>query len=129
MSYNEKGLVIKYNWHDFYHNTKETLPSNAPEARGDPVKISCFVDTNHAGNQKGRCSQTGILIFINKAPIHWFSKRQATGEVSIFGAKFWVMRTAVKMIETLQYKLCMFGVPIDGPTNIFRDNEVVAKKT
>ena len=29
------------------------------------------------------------------------------------------------MIEGLRYKLRMFGVPIDGPTNIFWDNQSV----
>ena len=32
------------------------------------------------------------------------------------------MKNAVEMTEALRYKLRMFGVPIDGPTNIFCDN-------
>jgi hypothetical protein len=32
------------------------------------------------------------------------------------------MKNAVEMIEALRYKLRMFGVPIDGLTNIFCDN-------
>ena len=31
------------------------------------------------------------------------------------------------LIEALQYKLRMFGVPIDGPTNVFCNNEAVTK--
>ena len=100
-----------------------------PEARGKYVNMTCFVDANHAGNVKDRRSQTGILIFINKAPIHWFSKRQSTVEASTFGAEFCAMKTAVEMIEALRYKLRMFGVPIEGPTNIMCDNEAVTKNT
>ena len=37
------------------------------------------------------------------------------------------MRIAVELIEALRYKLCMFGVPIEGSTNVFCDNEAVAK--
>jgi hypothetical protein len=37
------------------------------------------------------------------------------------------MKNAVELIEALRYKLRMFGVPIDGPTNIFCDNEAVVK--
>ena len=37
------------------------------------------------------------------------------------------MKNAVELIETLRYKLRMFGFPIDGPTNIFCDNEDVTK--
>ena len=90
-----------------------------PEPKGHEVLISCFVDANHAGNVKDRRSQTSILIFVNKAPIHWYSKRQATVEVSTFGAEFCAMKVSVEMIEPLRYKLCMFGVPIDEPRNVY----------
>ena len=69
------------------------------------------------------------MIFINKAPIHWLSKRQATVETSTFGAEFCAMKTAVEMIEALRYKLRMFGVLLDGPASIFCDNEAVFKNT
>ena len=39
------------------------------------------------------------------------------------------MKVAVEMIEALRYKLRMFGVPIDGATNVFCDNEAVYKNT
>ena len=50
-------------------------------------------------------------------------------EASTFGAEFCAMKTAVEMIEALRYKLRMFGVPIEGPTNIMCDNEAVTKNT
>ena len=37
------------------------------------------------------------------------------------------MKNAVELIESLRYKLRMFEVPINGPTNIFCDNEAVTK--
>ena len=37
------------------------------------------------------------------------------------------MKTAVEQIEGLRYKLRMMGVPLDGPTNTFCDNESVFK--
>ena len=64
----------EYDWFDFYRDAKEAIPPNMPEARGRDVNITCFVDANHAGNVKDRRSQTGILIFVNKAPFHWYSK-------------------------------------------------------
>ena len=39
------------------------------------------------------------------------------------------MRTAVEMVESLRYKLRMFGIPIDGPANVYCDNEAVTKNT
>ena len=119
----------KYDWYDFYRDAKEAIPPNMPEPRGLSVTTSCFVDANHAGNVKDRRSQTGILIFLNKAPVHWYSKRQATVEASTFGAEFCAMRIAVELIESLRYKLRMFGVPVDGSTNVHCDNEAVYKNT
>ena len=118
-----------YDWMDFYRDAKEAMPPNMPESRGLDVSISVFVDANHAGDKSDRRSQTGILIFINKSPVHWYSKKQNTVEASTFGAEFCAMRTAVEMIEALRYKLRMFGVPIDGPANVYCDNEAVYKNT
>ena len=59
----------------------------------------------------------------------WYSKRQNIVEASTFGSEFQAMKNAVELIESLRYKLRMFGVPIDGPTNIFCDNEAVDKNT
>ena len=70
-------------------------------------------------------SQTGILIFLNKSLIVWFSKRQNTVETSTFGSEFVAMCVATEMIEGLRYKLRMFGIPIDGPTDVLCDNQSV----
>ena len=119
----------KYDWFDFYRNAREAIPPNMPEQRGNSVIVTCFVDANHAGDQSDRKSQTGVLIFINRSPIHWYSKTQNTVEASTFGAEFCAMRTAVEMVESLRYKLRMFGIPIDGPANVYCDNEAVTKNT
>ena len=118
-----------YDWFDFYRDAEEAIPPNMPEPRGLPVSTSAFVDADLAGDRVNRRSQTGILIFCNRAPIHWYSKRQPSVESSTFGAEFRAMKTAVEMVEALRYKLRMFGVPIDGPTNIFCDNEAVYQNT
>ena len=98
-----------------------------PKPRGNSVYTHCFVYANHAGNKVTRWSQTGILIFVNKAPIIAFSKRKNTVETSTFGSEFTSLKNAVELVEALRYKLRMFGVPIEGPTNVFCDNELVYK--
>ena len=65
----------------------------------------------------------------NSAPTIWFSKRQNSVEASTFGSEFTAMKNAIEMIEALHYKLRMFGVPIDGPINIFCDNGAVCANT
>jgi hypothetical protein len=104
------------------------LAGDMPVPRGNPMLTHCFDDASHGSDRVTRRLQTGILIFCNKVPIIWFSKRQNTVEASTFGSEFQAMKNAVELIKALRYyKLRMFGVPIDGPTNIFCDNEAVHK--
>jgi len=98
-----------------------------PEPRGNAVETHCFVDARHASERFQRRCQTGILIFINKAPIIFYSKRQNSVETSTFGAEFTACRQAVELLRGLRYKLRMFGVPIDGATCMYCDNEAVYK--
>ncbi len=118
-----------YNWTDFYQDAKEEIPSNAPKPRGNPVQMNVFVDANHAGNKINRRSQTGILLYSNKAPIIWHSKSQKTVETSTFGSEFVALRVATEMIKALRYKLRMFGIPLDGPANVLVDNDTVVKSS
>ena len=117
----------KCEWHDFCRGAKEATPDNAPKPRGRGVSAHCFVDANLAGDTATRHSQTGILIFVNRAPIIWRSKHQNAVESSTFGSEIVALKNAIEMIEGLRCKLRMFGVPILGPTNAFCDNEAVAK--
>ena len=50
-------------------------------------------------------------------------------ETSTFGSEIVAMRIAVEMIEGLRHKLRMMGVPVDGPADVFCDNESVVKNT
>ena len=110
-----------------YPDAIEDLPPNAPESRGNSVQINCFVDSDHAGDRMTRRSQSGIILYCNSAPIVWHSKRQNTAESSTFGSEFVALRVATELISSLRYKLRMFGIPIDGPANVFCDNESVWK--
>jgi hypothetical protein len=112
-------------WSTFYKDATEPIPPNAPPPRGQEVQINAFVDADHAGNRITRRSQTGILLYLNRAPIIWYSKAQNTVESSTFGSEFVALRICVELIEALRYKLRMFGVPIDGPANVFCDNKSV----
>jgi len=114
---------------EFYPDAEEKIPPNAPKSRGKPVQINCFVDSDHAGNLATRRSHTGILIFLNMAPISWYSKRQNTVESSTFSSEFIALKTAVEQLMALRYKLRMFGIPIEGPARAFCDNEAVYKNS
>ena len=125
----DERSVTTYDWYDFYRDAKEPVPGELPAPRGQMVSMHCFVDSDHAANTAMRRSQTGLLLFVNRAPVTWFSKRQNTVEMSTFGSEFIAIKTAVEHIEALRYTLRMFGIPIEGPTNVFCDNEAVFKNT
>jgi hypothetical protein len=125
----DESLFTQCDWEEFYPDAKEPIPENRPEARGASVCTTTFVDADHAGCRLTRRSHSGIIIFVNRAPILWYSKRQATVESSTFGSESIALRQAVEMIEALRYKLWMMGVPIDGPTRVFCDNDSVVKST
>jgi len=112
-------------WKQFYHDAKEKLPADAPAPRGKAVTIICFVDADHAGDHATRRSRTGILIFINRAPIIWLSKKQTSIETSSFGSEFTALKQATELVVALRWKLRMFGVPLDGPSHIRCDNQSV----
>ena len=117
----------KYDWYNFYRGAKEAIPLEFPEPLGKLISTHCFVDADLSGNFISRRSQTGVLIFCNRAPIIWHSKRQNAVETSTFGSEMMALKNGVELVKALRYKLRMFGAPIGGATNIYCDNEAVYK--
>ena len=74
------NLFKEYDWFDFYRDAKESIPPNMLESRGYEVSVSMFVYSDLEGDNSTRRSHTGVLIFINKSPIQWYNKMQATVE-------------------------------------------------
>jgi hypothetical protein len=114
-------------WKEFYGEVQEELPPKMPKPWGQRVTISAFIDANHAGNKVTRCLHTGIIIYVQNAPILWYSKRQNTVEVATFGSEMVALRICKELIVAICYKLRMFGVEDDGPANVFCDNHGVVK--
>jgi hypothetical protein len=125
--YNEESRFEKCDWAEFYPGAKDFIPPDMPEVLGKSVAMTCFVDADHAGCKATRRSHTGVIIYINKPPILWYSKRQTTIETSTFGSEIVAMKIAIEMVESLQYKLRMMGINIDGPCDVLCDNESVVK--
>ena len=112
-----------------YPDACDYLPPNMPPPLGKSVQLNSFVDADLAGELTTRRSQTGLIIYANMAPIIWVSKRQSTVEASTFGSEFVAMRTLVELLVGLRYKFRMFGIPLDGPCNVFCDTEAVPKSS
>lgn len=116
---------------EHYRDAKEEKPDRMPKPRGKSVLTTAFVDASHANNKKTRRSHIGHIIFVNRAPILWYSKRTQTVETSTFSSEFIAMKTCIEAIVGFRYKLRMFGIPIheDHATNVFCDNESVVNNT
>jgi hypothetical protein len=112
-----------------YSDVNEMIPSDAPIPRGKEVDLRLFVDSDHAGEQFTRRSRTGFVIYLDMAPIVWFSKRQPTVESSVFGAEFVAMKNGIETCRGLRYKLIMMGLALSGPTFVYGDNMSVFHNT
>ena len=97
-------------WMEFYGDVQEYLPPNIPEPRGIALSIYQFVDADRAGNVVTRRSHTDIIIFIQKAPIIWFSKKNNLVKADTFGNELVALRIRKNLIVTLRYTLRMFSV-------------------
>jgi hypothetical protein len=87
------GTFKRYDWSDIYvDDMKEELPADMPDPRGRSVTITLFVDANHVGNVVTRQSHSGILIFVQNAPILFHSKRHNLVESSTFCSEFMAVR-------------------------------------
>jgi hypothetical protein len=67
------------------------------------------------------------MVFLQKAPILPYRKIQNTVESATFGSELVAMRVVRDLIVAMRIKLKCFGIPIDGPCDVFSDNEAVFK--
>ena len=49
-------------WTDFYGDVEEELLADMPKPLGEPVRMTVYADSDHAGNLIMRQSQTGYII-------------------------------------------------------------------
>ena len=128
-SYIEHGDEPMGDWTAFYPNAKEEVPLDAPEPLGNPLQMTCFVDSDHAGDLLTRRSRTGVLIYLNRSPILWYSKKQTSVETSTFGSEFMALKVGIEMLRGLRYKLRMMGIPLDGHAHVRCDNMSVVSNS
>jgi hypothetical protein len=90
-------VFIKTDWKSMYGDVKEVVPS-----------LSILI--------------TGFVIYLNMAPLMWFSKRHPTVESSVFGAEFAAIKNGITTWRGIRYKLRMMGVTLGGPTYVYGDS-------
>ena len=127
--HNFYNLASTEDWKEFYGEIKEEDPPRMPEPLGAPVKMVAFVDSNHAGNVVTRRSHSGFLVFIQNALMYSFSKKQNTVEASTYGSELVAMRQVRDKIVEMRLKCKSIGLALDGPADVYCDNQGVVKNT
>jgi hypothetical protein len=118
--------TIEHDWSkSVYGESKEMLPKDAPPPLGKFVTLTHYVDANLMHDLVTGRSLTGILHLINKTPIDWYSKKQATVETATYGSEFVAARTCVEQIIDLRTTLRYLGVPVRDKSYMFGDNKSV----
>ena len=65
-------------WTEFYEDTEEDIPYDLLQSDGNLVRITTYVDADHAQDKLTRRSVSGIIMLLNNTLILWMSKRQKT---------------------------------------------------
>jgi len=111
--------------HSCYADAKEEIPLDAPAPKGKPVTVTSFFDANLCHDLVSGKSVAGVLHQLNKTPVDWCSKLQSTVETATFGSEHVTTRTCTEQVIALRLTLRHLGAPINGPTMVLGDNELV----
>ena len=115
-----------FDWsYSVYGDIEELKPHDMPEPMGNPVVLSTYVDANLYHDLVTGKALTVVLHLINQTPFDWFCKRQPNVEAATFGSEFTAAKTAVEQIIDIRTTLRYLGVPIQGKTYMFGDNQSV----
>jgi hypothetical protein len=106
-------------------NVRETLPEKCPMPRGKSVCTMTYKDANlHHDMCTGR-AVTGVLHFIHKTPIDWYSKKQSTVETATYGSESTLAKTAIQQLQGLCITLRYLDALVDDTSYMFGDNRSV----
>ena len=97
---NVPGIVFHWT-RTVYGEHSELKPHNAPETLSNFVTFTHYVNVNLMQDVTTGRSVAGKLHMINKTPIEWYSRKQATTEMPIYGSEFVIARICVEQIVDL----------------------------
>jgi len=117
---------IEYDWeYSVYGKVTEEIPKDIPEPLGKPVITTTYEDANLYHDLITGCATTGILHMLNKMPLDWYTKRQATVKTVTYGSEFVAACIATDQIIDLCMTLRYLGVPVKSRAYMFGDNQSV----
>ena len=105
-----------------YGNVQEILPDDMPEPLGKAVITISTLDANLKHYLATGKSWTGCIHFVNKTPVDWYFKKQATVETATYGSEFVAANTATEQIVDIRQTLRYLGAPTVTISFLFGDN-------
>ena len=125
-SYQSKSFDWTYS---AYGDVHEILPDDMPEPLDRSVVTATSMDANLNHCLATGKSLTGCFHFVNKTPVNWYSKKQATAETATYGSEFVAAKTATEQIMGIRQTLRYFGAPIGSKSYLLGDNRSVFTST
>ena len=115
-----------FDWmYSVYGHVQEILPDDMPDPLDKAVITATTMDANMNHCLATGKSWTGCLHFVNKTPVDWYSKKQATVETATYGSEFVAAKTATEQIMDIRQTLRYLGAPIATKSFLFGDNRSV----
>ena len=91
-----------FDWtYSVYGDVHEILPDDMPEPLGESVTTTTTMDANLNHCLATGKSLTGCLHFVNKTPVDWYSKKQATVETAAKLMAFHWIQSAYNLSDML----------------------------
>ena len=96
-----------------------------PEPIGEVAITATTMDVNLTHCLANNKFCTRCIHFVNRTPVDWYSKKQATVETATYGSEFVAAKTATEQIMDIRQTLRYLGAPIGSKSFLFADNRSV----
>ncbi len=114
---------MEYDWaKSVYGEVREEIPMDIPSPLGKHVMLSHFVDANLMHNLITGRSVMGCMHLINKMPLDWYAKKQATMETATYSSEFVAACMCTEQIIELHTLLHFMGIPVHERSYMFGYN-------
>ena len=88
----------------------------------NPVVLEAYADASYAGCKSTSLSQSGVVLKIAGAAVHWSSNKQTAHATSSAEAELIALCQAAKDVSYMRSLLNSLGSPCVGPTPVYEDN-------
>jgi hypothetical protein len=119
----------EYNWAKTkYGDIREQVLEGIPDPLGSYIMLSHYYNANlYHHVVMGQSVTTGILHFMNKMPIDWYSKKKPTVETATYGSKLITASSYIDQVVDLRLTLHYLSVPICDVSYIFGNIKTIVQ--